>query len=175
MVDLKKLGELETEKLKVMSAAEIFRFYCVKMLDADYVLGKENIFETDCSGTICFPLLCMGLNVRSTAHYLYTHIFTLPAGDIREYLNRVLAIFYGRHGNITHVSPIVGRGVILDAVNPEQPVQLKAAAPVMGWYEDHDYNIHLREIDWEAARLVSRQEEHSWIGNVDEIVKELLK
>lgn len=175
MIDLHKLADYEEQKLKMMSAAEIFRYFCMKMLSADYVMGKENIFETDCSGTICFPLFAMDLNIRCTAHYLYTHIFIHPAGDIRDYLNRVLAVFYGRSGNITHVSPIVGRGVILDAVEPDQPVQTKAAAPVIRWYEDHNYNVHLREIDWEAARLVARMEEHSWDREADEMLKELVR
>ena len=175
MIDLHKLADYEIQKLKIMGAAETFRFFCAKLLDADYVMGKENIFETDCSGTICFPLYCLGLNIRTTAQFLYNRIFIVEAGDFRKYLGRVLAVFYGRHGNITHVSPIVGRGVILDAVDPDQPVQLKAMAPVMGWYEDHDYSIHVREIDWEAARLVARQEEHSWAREADEMLKELLR
>jgi len=174
MIDLHKLADYEVQRLKILGPAETFRFFCLKMLDADYVMGKENIFETDCSGTVCFPLFCMGLNIRCTAHYLYTNLFINDAGDFRKYLNRVLAVFYGRHGNISHVSPIVGRGVILDAVDPDYPVQLKAMAPVMGWYEDHNYSIHVREIDWEAARLVSRQEEHSWMREADAMLVELM-
>ena len=175
MIDLHKLADYEIQKLKIMGPAEIFRFFCVKLIEADYVMGKENIFQTDCSGSICFPLFCMGLNIRCTAHYLYSHIFTTEAGDFRQYLGRVLAVFYGQHGNITHVSPIIGRGAILDAVDPDQPVQIKALAPVMGWYEDHNYSIHVKEIDWEAARLVARQEEHSWEREADEMIKELIR
>jgi len=175
MVDLKKLAEYEEQKLKIMGPAEVFRFFCVKLLDADYVMGRENIFETDCSGTICFPLFCMGLNIRCTAQYLYNHVFTVLGGDVRDYHNRVLAVFYGKHGNISHVSPVVGRGVILDAVDPDQPVQLKAIAPVVSWYKDHNYSVHFREIDWEAARLVAHMEDHSWDREADAILKELVQ
>jgi len=175
MIDLHKLADYEIQKLKIMGPAEIFRFFCIKLLEADYVMGKENIFETDCSGSVCFPLFCMNLNIRCTAEYLYHHIFITIGGDIRNFHNRVLAVFYGKHGNISHVSPIVGRGVILDAVDPDQPVQLKALAPVATWYEDHDYTVHFREIDWEAARLVARMEEHSWDQEADEMLKELVR
>lgn len=174
MLSLYKLAELEEKKLGALSPAETFRFFCLKLLDAEYVMGRENIFETDCSGTICWPLFCMGLNIRCTAHYLYSHIFIKPAGDIRSWYDRVLAVFYGRYGQVSHVSPVVGRGVILDAVEPDQPVSLKAAAPVIGWYEDHDYSIHLREIDWPAARRVAKMEEHSWTREADQILQELI-
>lgn len=175
MIDLKRLAEYEQNKLQTMDAAEIFRFFCLKLLDADYVMGRENIFETDCSGTICFPLFCMGLNVRVTAGYLYHKMFLNEAGDWHDYLHRVMAVFYGKHGNVSHVSPIVGRGVILDAVNPEQPVSLKAMALVFTWYEKQDYTIHVKELDWAAARQVARMTEHSWEREADEILKEMIE
>ena len=175
MIDLHKLADYETNKLRTMDAPEIFRFFCLKLLDAEYVMGRENIFETDCSGTVCFPLFCMGLNIRVTAEYLYHRLFLNEAGDWRDYHHRTLGVFYGKHGNISHVSPIVGRGVVLDAVSPEQPVQLKAMAPSMGWYEDHDYTIHVRELDWETARQVARMEEHSWEREADLMLRELVE
>ena len=174
MVNLKALAEYEEQKLAGMGAPRLFRFFAMKMLDAEYVMGRENIFETDCSGTICWPLFCMGLNIRARAEYLYNRVYIHHLREIQNYYHRVSAVFYGERGAISHVSPIVGRGVILDAVNPEQPVQLKAMAPVLSWYEDHDYTIHVRELDWEAARQVAHMTEHSWEREADAMLKELL-
>lgn len=53
MVNLKALAEYEEDKLKGMGAPRMFRFFAMRLLDAEYVMGKENIFETDCSGTVC--------------------------------------------------------------------------------------------------------------------------
>ena len=41
MIDLHKLADYEIQKLKIMGPAEIFRFFCIKLLEADYVMGKK--------------------------------------------------------------------------------------------------------------------------------------
>jgi hypothetical protein len=175
MISPKALAEYEERKLAGMGAPRLFRYFAMKLLDAEYVMGKENIFETDCSGTICWPLFCMGLNIRVRAEYLYNHMYIHHLREAQNYYHRVSAVFYGERGAITHVSPIVGRGVILDAVNPEQPVQLKALAPVVGWYQDNGFVIHYREIDWTAALKVAEMTEYSWEREADAMLKELMR
>ncbi len=124
------------------------------MLGAQYELGRENLFATDCSGTICWPLFCMSFNVRMTAAELFAGVFThhVPAADIRDYWDHTYAVFYQRAGVVSHVAPIVGRGVIFDAVERAQPAQLKALEPVAIWYIESGYSVFFREIEWMAAR-----------------------
>lgn len=177
MVNLGKLARYEREKLKRSTRAEQFRYFCVKLLNAQYVLGRENLFQTDCSGSICWPLFCIDpkrFNIRMTARDLFKNIY-IHAGYLVEWYAKALAIFYEKAGRIVHVSPIVGRGVILDAWDPDKPVILKALDPVMDYYIDNHYSVYIRELDWRLAEDWGRRREFSWDREADEILKELAK
>ncbi len=177
MISLTDLAPYQQKKLEQSSRAQQFRYFCLMMLGAQYELGRENIFATDCSGSVCWPLFCMGYNVRMTAAELFERVFThhVPVADIKDYLEHTYAIFYQRAGVISHVAPIVGRGVIFDAVNQDQPAQLKALPPVMDWYLEHGYGLFFREIEWMAARQIAESETRSWEGRADEMLKELME
>ena len=177
MINLGKLARYEQEKLKRSTRAQQFRYFCYKLIDAQYILGRENLFATDCSGTICWPLFCMDpkrFNIRMRARDLFRHIFIHP-GYLVEWYSKVMAIFYEKGGVVSHVSPIVGRGVILDAWDPDEPVITKALDEVMDYYLASHYSVYIREIDWRQAEDWGRRDAFSWDREADQILKELAK
>ena len=176
MISLAALAPYLERKLVAFSPAERFRYFVLLLQGAEYRLGRENLLQTDCSGTICWPLFCMGIRVRMTAFQLFDRLFTqhVPIADLRDYWDHVYAVFYQKAGVISHVSPIVGRGVIFDAVEPAQPAQPKALQPVMNWYLGSGYNLFFRELDWLAAREAAASVEYSWKSEADEMLKELV-
>lgn len=174
MIDLSRLAEYEKRKISAATPAEKFRWFCLKLVEAKYQLGGENIFETDCSGTICWALYCMGINIRLTASGLFDRVFTRDT-SLLWWHDKVMAIFYrDAAGKISHVSPVVGRGVILDAVDPSIPVCLKDAETSMEWYTTHDYQTYLREIDWQSAYEIAASPVNGWQNEADEMLKALL-
>lgn len=177
MISLQALAPYLQQKLESSSRAQQFRYFCLLMLGAQYDLGRENLFSTDCSGTICWPLFCMGFNLRMTAAELFERVFThhVAVANIKDYWDQTFAVFYQRAGVISHVAPIVGRGVIFDAVNRDQPAQLKALEPVLNWYIGAGYGVFFRAIDWLAARKIVESETRAWEGGADEMLLELLK
>lgn len=177
MISLAALTPYLQQKLERSSRAQQFRYFCLMMLGAQYELGRENVFQTDCSGTICWPLFCMGFNVRMTAAELFERVFIhhVAVANIKDYWEQTFAVFYQRAGVISHVAPIVGRGVIFDAVNTDQPAQFKALEPVLNWYIGAGYDIYFRAIDWLAARKIAESETRAWEGRADEMLLELLE
>jgi hypothetical protein len=175
MISLPALAPYIQRKLEQTLPEERFRYFCLMMLGAQYELGRENIFATDCSGTICWPLFCMGYNVRMTAAELFARVFThhVPVADVKDYWEHTYAVFYQRSGVISHVAPIVGRGVIFDAVSRDQPAQLKHLEPVLKWYFAAGYQIFFREIEWMAVRQIAEAETNVWEGQADTMLKEL--
>ncbi len=176
MIDLARLAPHLQRKLHEATPPERFRFFAMLLHGARYELRRENIFATDCSGTICWPLYCLGLNIRLTAAELFERVYTrhVDIALIRDYWEHTYAVFYELAGTISHVTPVVGRGVILDAVNTEQPVQLKALEPVYNWYRERGYGFHFREIDWSLAQEVSDSGALRWEAEADEMLKEIL-
>ncbi len=176
MISLQALALCQQRKLERSSRAQQFRYFCMMMLGAEYELGRENIFATDCSGTICWPLFCIDperLRLRLTAPELFDELFMGPAMDVSNYYDRVLAVFFQKGGRITHVSPIVGRRAILDAVNPDQPVQIKALDLVAAWYQREGYEVLYKELSWEAAYEVAARSADRWQQEADEVLRSL--
>jgi hypothetical protein len=175
MLSLAALAPHLQEKLEHSPREQVFRHFCLMLLGAEYRMGRENLLSTDCSGTICWPLFCMGFNLRLTAAELFARVFVhhVDMALIGDYWEHCFAIFYERAGLVSHVAPIVGRGVILDAVDPAQPVQLKALQPVYNWYREHGYGIHFRDLNWMAARKIADSEPSRFEAEADEMLKEL--
>ena len=176
MIDLARLAPHLYRKLHAATLPERFRFFALLLEGAAYEPGRENIFATDCSGTLCWPLYCLGYNIRLTAAQFFAQVFThhVPIADIKDFFGHTYAVFYERAGAISHVAPIVGRGVILDAVDREQPVMLKAAEPVLNWYNAASYSFYFREIDWTQARKLADSGPRHWEREADEMLKEIL-
>jgi len=142
----------------LLTNAERFRYWCVKLLDIPYRWGEENLLGTDCSGTVCWPLLRMGYNIRTTAAGLYHKIFTTKSSYSDDTATQ--ALFFRKGGAITHVAPFVGRGVVLNA---GETVRQLTSAYLIRWFEDHEHAEALcRQLDWAAADGVSRMGQDCW-------------
>jgi len=125
-MDWIKLSEVISHKAERLPAPAQFRLFASLLLDAPYAWGEENPGGTDCSGTIAFPLLMMGYNVRLTADGFMREIFTADAPNLSD-LGQIAAVFYvtrrrKEHGSrivpagtAVHVTPVMGQNVILNA------------------------------------------------------------
>ena len=152
-----------------MSKGEQFRFFCSWYGGIAYVGGKENyVYGSDCSGVVCGPLYLMGYDIRCTANDLFREIFTDEV-DGYEDREQIMAAFYvtrepTKHfgemvpaGHITHVAPMVGRYVVMNAFDPIQPM---AASYVYKWYDRNGKDTVWRQLNWEAL------EAHHKAGNL---------
>ncbi len=164
MINHLKLAAEEAMKIERMPLPWQFIQYASKFAGAEYVLGSENIFQTDCSGLVCGPLMMMGYNIRTTANDLSNRVFTEPVGKNEPFYRSIQVVFFRELGisRVTHVAPIVGRGVILDAVKESDPVMYKALAPVQSWYIRNGYEVFTRKISWPRVRKLSDADEASW-------------
>ena len=155
------LMEMERSRYEnvLVTNAQRFRYWALKLIDAEYEMGRENILQTDCSGTVCFPLLRMGYDIRITAQELYEMIFTRPASYAT--VKHTQALFFRKSdGRIIHVTPFVGPDVCLNAGNP---VSVRTAQYLIQWFESHEHAEALcRELDWDAADAISRTGQHAW-------------
>ena len=148
--------------------AAIFRSYVFHLIDADegYEWGKENPYGTDCSGTVCYPLIRMGHEIRATADALYRKIFTIPVGDEDDLdLDKIISVFYVMQkswlklsgeimpkGTVRHVTPVVGRYAVCDADWGRDQIILKTAKEVRVDFESKGAIAIWREINWDAVK-----------------------
>ncbi len=167
MIEWLLVIKADIARLDKMSDAEKFRYWCLKLVDVPYVWGKENLCDVDCSGTICFALWMLGYNIRINAQGVYDEIYTKAVDDY-ESNQTVVAIFYGKE-KMTHVTPVVGRYVVLDASTENKPTRLKTVISVRNWYEQRGYKTEWREIDWPKLKELSRLDKSSW--DVDPALK----
>jgi len=167
MIEWLQVIKADIARLDRMSAAEKFRYWCLKLVDVPYIWGAENLFGVDCSGTICFSLWMLGFNIRLNAQGLYEQIFVKPVNDYSDN-QATMAVFYGQN-KMTHVTPVVGRYVILDAVNINDPARLKTTKSVREWYEQRGYKTEWRQIEWDKIKELSKLDKSSW--DVDPALK----
>ena len=95
MLEWVQIVKADIARLDKMTPPEVFRYWCLKLVDVLYVWGKENLSGVDCSGTVCFALWMMGYNIRLNAQGLYDEIFVLPVNDYKDNQS-VMAVFYGQ-------------------------------------------------------------------------------
>lgn len=158
------------EQIREMTGAERFRFFARLYDGAPYVGGREHPFRgADCSGTVCGPLYLMGYDIRTTADDLYRSLFTHPAADVWDDDSRILAVFYRtiyerEHfgatvpaGTATHVTPVVGRGLVINAFDP---IRIDTSAHVYDWYSKRGFTIEWRELNWSALITAHRTRNH---------------
>ena len=154
-----------------MITAQLFRKYALQLVDAaeGYKWGWENPEGTDCSGTVCYPLIMTGYKIRTTADDLYRKIFTKPVSQVSEVdLNRVLAVFYVMQrawtkldgtkmpaGSVRHVTPVVGEYVVLHADWNKNEILLKTAKSVRLDYEARGAKAVWRELNIDNADFYS--------------------
>lgn len=158
-----------------------FRHLATDMMDAFYRWAQENLLGTDCSGTICLPLLLMGFSIRTTARDLYQRLFVHPVRGHHE--RHVAAAFVittveVQHndriepaGGVTHVMPIVGNEVVIDAAWGQQ-VQLRSFRLIEELYNTPTTRVEYRALDWRLLQKLS--DERVALHGVDPIVNEIM-
>ena len=148
-MNLEAILTAHTMQLRVkeqnLTEAEKFRALALQMLEAQYVWGKENLYGSDCSGTVCLPLMLLGYAIRTTADQLYRLVFTDPVRekDKRDF-SKIIAVFYLTKervadtrrsmelpkGYARHVTPVVGEWVVLEANYRRDRVVLRTSRAV---------------------------------------------
>lgn len=156
-----KFFEWKQTIVETDSIGKAFRAEALTLIDAPYVWGKETPYGTDCSGTICGPLLDMGWSVRTTADMLFHKFFTLPFEKYDK--NAIQAIFFltevpydtadgvRPEGTVRHVCPIMGRWVCLHA-RYGNDIILARTQDVIKEYEQKQCYPELRNIDLDKLR-----------------------
>ena len=158
-----------------MSEAEKFRAYALQMLNAEYAWGKENVFGSDCSGTVCLPLMLLGYSIRTTADTLYRKVFTEPVAEKdHNDASKIMAVFYltnipmQRRGTelpkdyARHVTPVVGEWVVLEANAEKGRVVLRTSRAVTMFYKRMNCRAVWRAFNTEKAREVSDVGSELW-------------
>ena len=152
--------------------AKNFRHYAFELVDADqgYEWGKENPYGADCSGTVCYPLIKMGLYIRTTAQELYKKIFTrlVPTTAVELDMDRILAVFYVMRKpwkkldgqpmparSVRHVTPVIGRYCVIDADWERDQILIKTAKEVRVYLEGFGAEAVWRELNVDNAKKYS--------------------
>ena len=126
-MNIEAIRTAHTKHLRVkeqnLTEAEKFRAFALQMLEAQYAWGQENLFGSDCSGTVCLPLMLLGYAIRTTADRLYRMVFTEAVSQGQQNdLSKIMAVFYVTNtavadrrrgwelpeGYARHVTPVVG-------------------------------------------------------------------
>ena len=162
-------------KTAAMSEPEKFRAYALQMLDAEYAWGKENVFGSDCSGTVCLPLMLLGYSIRTTADTLYRKVFTESVAEKdRNDASKIMAVFYltntpmQRRGTELpkdygrHVTPVVGEWVVLEANAEKGRVVLRTSRAVTMFYKRMNCRAVWRAFSPDRARQVSAAGSELW-------------
>ncbi len=146
MINWQELTNMERLKYTGAPEGERFRMFCYKLVDLPYVWGGENgILGSDCSGTICFALYMMGYDVRVAANFLFRNMFTKHVKK-HDDLTKIMAVFYlNENGKATHVTPVVGSYVVLDADGTM--LRLRTARAVSTQFKKQGYDVVWRELD----------------------------
>ena len=123
-----------------------------------YRRGKENLWESDCSGLVCAALYIMGYDLRVGADFLYRHVFTK---HVRKYTSRskIMAVFYMKNdtGKCTHVAPVLENFIVLNA---EPTLQEKTARAVRIYFEGQNHWSEWRELDLKKLDEISLAGNH---------------
>jgi hypothetical protein len=180
MINWKEWVQVEKQRYEKMTLVEKFRKFALDLEGLPYIWGNENpLTGTDCSGTICYPLLAMGYNIRTTANELFNKLFIDEPNN--EYsLKSVMAVFYiteyeKQHGNrvvpkgtAVHVTPVVGLYVVLNAGNP---VKLMTAKAVRLWYEKKGCKAIWRQLNIDKLNYHSKK--YDMCFGIDSFLEEL--
>jgi hypothetical protein len=133
----KKIEKMENKVRK-------FKLISLSMLYGEYKWGEETPESSDCSGTICLPLMVMGYSVRVTAERL-RQLFKETAFEYSD--NELQAVFYIKDSKAKHVTPIIGEGMVVNAQGGKE-IKLEKALDVIKRYKDKGYKIELRKLDF---------------------------
>ena len=147
--------DLFKEKIKVLkdknvieSEVRLFKLIALSMLYGKYQWVSEKPEETDCSGTVCLPLMILGYPIRVTAERL-RELFKEKATDYSE--NEVQAVFYIKDNKAKHITPVVGEGMVVNAQGGKE-VKLEKALDVIKRYKERGYKAEIKKLDFEDIK-----------------------
>ena len=162
------------------SMREKFEMIALDYDNLKYRGGRETPFdEGDCSATVSGPLYLMGYDIRATADALYREIFTDKVTDY-ESRDDIMAVFYitkmprehfGRTvpvGTATHVAPVVGRYVVLNAFDP---IDLWTTKAVYEYYNKRGFDVVWRKLNF--AQLILHHDAKDLLWGLDEELRKL--
>lgn len=177
--------QLQKQKIASLTFEEKFRWFACDLMYADYEWGKEGLLGTDCSGSISFPLLALGYHVRLTADAYMRELFTITVDHAEAWSpEMVTALFFvtqheARHGDrvvpagtATHVTPVVGEGVILDAAWGKQ-ARLRPARDAIFEYRNMGLDVIRRGMSFRTLEQLDRDGQHGW--GIDEPIAKLME
>jgi len=106
-------------RLEHAGAGEKERFFALlqEFTGTPYVKGGTSIDYADCSGTVCAALnALLHKDIRTTAHGLYTSVFTKP---FRQQDSIHAVFFLNSEHRAVHVAGYIGEGLYLNESSDE--------------------------------------------------------
>ena len=175
-------GEIMERRFEACTMRQKFEMLAVDFDNLVYAKGKETpLVEGDCSGAFCGPIYLMGYDIRTTADNLYRYLFI---DKVTDFLSRtdIMAVFYitkverehfGRMvppGTATHIAPVVGHYVVINAFNP---IDLWPTASVYECYSNQGFNIEWRKLN--MAALEEHHRKKDLLSGPDPLLEKLRK
>ena len=154
--------EAEKEIVERLTEAERYRYFLGRMQFLKYESGKENLFSSDCSGSVCLALLlATGCAIRVTADALFKKYFTkknpekddIQAAFFVTLYDRKLGSRLYKENEVCHVAGVCGRDVVLNCVAPYS--ELRSLSDMKPYYQANDYRVFVRGLDREALQKAS--------------------
>lgn len=151
--------EAERDIIKNLSQSQRYRYFLGRMQYIRYESGRENLFSSDCSGSVCLALLlATGFGIRVTADQLYRNYFTkkfFTDDDIQAVFfiteNTVKTgykVYY--QGQCAHVAGICGRDVVLNCTEPYSV--LRSLSGMKDFYSRNGYRAVVRGLNMKALK-----------------------
>lgn len=138
------------ERIETLSKTEQFKKIALMFYGAEYVLGKENFDECDCSGLIGSTLNIMGYDYRVAADWIYNNL-TKDTGSGPK-----LAFFLDKEGVAKHVGIVLSpmRGdVFLHSTFPQGVVIEDLEKVVEKYRTVNDETVVYKVLDWSQVDI----------------------
>ncbi|MCR5765739.1 MAG: peptidoglycan endopeptidase [Treponema sp.] len=154
--------EAEKEIVEGLTEADKYRYFLGRMQFLKYESGKENLIQSDCSGSVCLALLLStGCFIRVTADELFKKFFTKknPNKDdiqaaffVTNYDRKIGEKIY-KEGECAHVAGVCGIDVVLNCVSPVSV--LRSISDMRPFYNAMDYSVYVRGLDRDVLQKAS--------------------
>lgn len=163
-LEARLMYEYDKKFVKNLSENQKYCYFLGRMQFLKYELGKENLQQTDCSGSVCLALLLStGCSIRVTADALYKNYFTVKNPEKDDIKAAFFITLYDRKmGNrlykedeVCHVAGICGTDVVLNCVEPYSV--LRSLSDMKPFYQANDYKVVVRGLNREALEKASKE------------------
>lgn len=163
-LEARLMYEYDKKFVKNLSENQKYCYFLGRMQFLKYELGKENLQQTDCSGSVCLALLLStGCSIRVTADALYKNYFTVKnpeKDDIKAAFfitlyDRKLGTRLYKEDEVCHVAGICGTDVVLNCVEPYSV--LRSLSDMKPFYQANDYKVVVRGLNREALEKASKE------------------